>query len=122
MLDGRVAGDKGREDRVVVDVKKGELMMCSKWFCKWEERIEGRQWRGGVFYSPPGWTLHVSTPTQLSRSLLQLNTLSIRSGICMPMGNHSGVRSSQSHTLLLQLNWGVELGSSSHGLYFLRKG
>ena len=54
----------------------------------WEED------RSGVFYSPPGWTLHVSAPAQLSRSLLWSNTLSIGSDTCVLMECHSGVRSS----------------------------
>ena len=65
---------------------------------------------------PQEQTSHVSTPAWLSKSLLQLNTLFIRSGIYMLTGSHGGTRSSQSHTLLLLLlNWRVELGSSSCG-------
>ena len=54
----------------MVDVKEGELMMYGEWFCDWKERIEERRQRSGVPYSPSGQTLYVSTPTQLSRSLL----------------------------------------------------
>ena len=100
----------------MVDVKEGELMLFCKWFCKWEERMMERRQRDGVSYSPPKQTSHVSTPIQLSRSLLWLSTLSIRSGICMLMGFHAGIRSSRSHILLhLLLHWVAELGSSSHG-------
>ena len=93
-LDGRVVGDKGLEDRVAVDVNKGELMIFDERVCEWEEGTEGRRWRGGISYSPPGQTLHVSTPAWPSRSLLWLSTLSIGSGICMLMENHGGTRSS----------------------------
>ena len=93
-LDGRVLGEEEREVRVAVLVREGELMMCGKWVCEWEEWTEGRRRRGGVSYSPPGWTWHVSTPTQLSRSLLQPNTLSIGSETCVPSENLSGARSS----------------------------
>ena len=76
--------------------------------------VEERRQRDGVSYSPPGQTLHVSTPTQLSRSLLQPKTLSIGSGTCMPLECHSGIGSSRSCTLFhLLLNWVAELGSSS---------
>ena len=65
-----------------------------------------------VSYSPPEQTLHVSVPTQLSKSLLQPNTLSIRLGTCVSMECHSDIRSSQSHILLhLLLSQAVELGS-----------
>ena len=30
MLDGRVAGDKGQEDKVAVDVSEGEFMICDE--------------------------------------------------------------------------------------------
>ena len=50
----------------MVDVKEGELIV----FSEWEEGTEGRRQRGGVSYSLPGQTWHISTPTQLSRSLL----------------------------------------------------
>ena len=100
MFDGSIAGEEGQEDKVAVDVKERELMMCSKLFCEWEKGTEGRRWKGGVFYSLQEWTLHISTPTQLSRSLLQPNTLPIRSGTFMPMGHHGGIRSSRSHILL----------------------
>ena len=33
-LDGRVSEDKEREVKVVVEVSKGEFMMCGKWACK----------------------------------------------------------------------------------------
>ena len=118
-LDRRVLDDKEREVRVAVFVREGELIVCSRWVCEWE-RTEGRRQRGRVSYSSLRWTLCVSTPAQLSRSLLWPNTLSIRSGICMPMGNLGGTRSSQSCILLhLLLNQEVELGSSSHGSHFL---
>ena len=104
-------------------VKEGELMMFDKWVCKWEERIGRRRRRSGVFYGPLGQTWDVSTPTQLSRSLLWLSTLSIGSGTCMPMESCGGTRSSRSCILLLLLlNWGAELGSSGCGLHFLCKG
>ena len=35
MFEGRVAGDEGQEDKMVVDVKDGELMMYDKCFCEW---------------------------------------------------------------------------------------
>ena len=66
-----------------MDVREGELMVCDEWVCEWEERTGGRRWRGGVSYSPPGQTLHVSTPAWLSRSLLWPNIPSIRSGTCI---------------------------------------
>ena len=101
-------------------VRDGELILFVEWLCEWGERVEGRRQKSGVSYSPPGQTWHVSTPVWLSRSPLWLNTLSIRSRTCMPTGSHSGVRSSQSHILLLLLlNWVVELGSSGCGLHFL---
>ena len=93
-LDGRVLGDEEQEVKVAVGVKEGELILCDEWVYEWEERTEGRRRRGGVSYSPPEWTLHVSTPAWLSRSLLRLSTLSIRSGTCVPMGNCGGIRSS----------------------------
>ena len=92
-LEGRVFGDEERDIKVAVEVKEGELMIF-KWSCEWEERTEGKRWRGGVSYNPLGWTSHVSTPAWLSRSLLRLSIPSIRSGTCMPMGNHGGARSS----------------------------
>ena len=47
-LDGRVAGDKGREDRVVVGVSEEELIICDeRWFCRWEERMGRRRRDGG---------------------------------------------------------------------------
>ena len=79
---------------MAMEVKDGELMMFGGWFCKWGERTEERRWSGGVSYSPPGQTLYISTPAQLSRSLLQLNILSIGSGTCVLMENCGGVRSS----------------------------
>ena len=118
-LDGRVLGEEEQEVKVTVDVKNGELIVFGERCCKWK-RTEGRRWRGGVSYSLLEWTLHVSTPTQLSRGLLWPNTLSIRSDTCMLTGNHGGIRSSQSHTpLLLLLNWVAELGSSNRGPCFL---
>ena len=51
-FDGSIAGEEGQEDRMVVEVRGRELMMCSEWFCKWEEKTEGRRQRGGVSYSP----------------------------------------------------------------------
>ena len=92
-LDGRVSGDEEQEVKVVMDVKERELILYDKWVCKWEERAEGGRQRGGVSYSPLRQTLHVSTPTRLSRSLLWLNTLSIRSGTCVLMEHHGGVGS-----------------------------
>ena len=122
MLDGRVSGGEEWDVKVVVNVKDGELMMVGKWFCKWEEGSEGRRWRGEVSYSPPGQTSHVSTPAQLSRSLLWLSILSIGSRTCMLMECHDGIRSFQSHILLrLLLNQAAELGSSGHGPHFLGK-
>ena len=61
-----------------MDVNEGELMVFDKWVCKWEEeRIEEKRWKGVVSYSPLEWTLHVSTPAWLSRSLLWPSILSI---------------------------------------------
>ena len=94
MLDGRVSGKKVREVRVAVDVKEEELMIFDEWNCEWEWRTEGRRRRDGVSYSPLEQTLHVSTPTWQSRSLLQLNILSIRSRTCMLTECHGGIRSS----------------------------
>ena len=68
-------------------------MVYDEWVCDWEERTEGRRWWSEVSYSFQGWTSCVSTPIQLSKSLLWLNTLSIGSGTYMPVGSHSGVRS-----------------------------
>ena len=103
-----------------MEVRDGEFMMNDEWSCKWEERTEGRRQRGGVSYSPPGWTLHVSTPAQQSRSLLWPSTLSIRSGTCAPTGSHSGAGSSRFRILLcLLLNQAAKLGSSGRGLHFL---
>ena len=70
MLDVRVSGDEEQDVRVAVFIKEGELIICNEWVCEWKERTEGERQAGGVSYSPPGWTLHVSTPTRLSRSLL----------------------------------------------------
>ena len=42
-LDGRVSEDEEQEGRVAVVVKDKELMMCSEWLCKWEEKTEGRR-------------------------------------------------------------------------------
>ena len=121
MVEERVFGDKEQEVRVVVDVKEGELIVFDGRCCEWE-KTEGRKWRGGVSYSPPGWTWGVSTPTRLSRSLLWLNIPSIRSGTFVLSGNLCGARSSQSHILLLLLlNWMAELGSSGCGPCFLSK-
>ena len=120
-LDGRVSEEEEREVRIAVNVKDRELMIF-KWSYKWEERTGRRRWRSGVSYSPLEQTSHVSTPTWLFRSLLQLSILSIRSRTCVPMERHGGVRSSQSRTLLLLLlNWEAELGSSGHGPHFLGK-
>ena len=119
-LDGRVSGKEVREVRVAVEVRDGKLMMFSEWSCEWEERTEGRRWRGGVSYSPLERTSRVSTPVRLSRSLLRPSTLSIRSRTCVLMERHGGTGSSRFHTLLLLLlNWEVELGSSGRGLCFL---
>ena len=68
-LEGRVLGEEEREVRVAVDVMDGELMTF-EWSCEWKERIEERRLRGGVSYSPPEQTLHVSIPARLFRSLL----------------------------------------------------
>ena len=46
-----------------MDVKVGELIVFDKEDYKWEKKIEGRRQRGGVSYSPLGWTWHVSAPT-----------------------------------------------------------
>ena len=120
-LEGRVFREEDHEVKVAVDVREGEFMMFDKWKCEWE-RTRGRRQRDGVFYSPPRWTLCVSTPARLSKSLLWPSILSIRSRTCMPMECLSGIRSSQSHILLLPLlNWEAELGSSSCGPHFLSK-
>ena len=112
-LDGRVSGVEVREVRVAV-----ELILNGEW-CEWE-RTEGRRWRGGVSYSPPGRTWHVSTPARLSRSLLRPSILSIGSRTYVPTGSHGGVGSSRSRTLLLLLlNRVAELGSSARGPHFL---
>ena len=119
MLERRVSGDKGREVKVVVLVREGELIAFDREDCKWGKRSKGKRQRGGVSYSPLEWTLRVSTPAQLSRSPLRLSILSIRSGTCMLMGNHSGIGSSRSRILLhLLLNQAAELGSSSRGPCF----
>ena len=39
MLEGKVVGDEGQEDRVTVEVSEGELMF-DKWVYEREERIE----------------------------------------------------------------------------------
>ena len=75
-------------------VRAGELMMFNKWICEKEERTEGGRQRDGASYSPPEQTLHVSTPTRLSRSLLQPSILSIGSRTCKLMEHHGGIRSS----------------------------
>ena len=62
-----------------MEVKKGKLILYNEWVYEWEERAEERRQRSGVSYSLPEQTLCVSTPAQLSRSLLQPNILSIRS-------------------------------------------
>ena len=77
---------------MAVDVKERELIVFDKWSCEWEKT--GRRRRGGVFYSSLEWTLHVSTPAQLSRSLLQLSILSIGSRTCVLTEHHSGIESS----------------------------
>ena len=101
-------------------VREGELIVFDEWCCEQEVWTEGRRWRDGVSYSPPGRTSHASAPAWLSRSLLQLNIPSIGSGTCMPTECHGGIRSSQSRTLLLLLlDWRVELGSSGRGPRFL---
>ena len=51
-LEDRVAGDKRQEERVVIEVKERELMLCDECFYEWEEETEGRRWRGGVSYTP----------------------------------------------------------------------
>ena len=119
MFEGRVAGDDGQEDKVVVEVNKGKLIVCNEWVCEWEERTKGRRWKGRAFYNPLGQTLHVSAPAWLFRSLLWPSTLSIGSGIFILTENRDDTRSSQSCTpLLLLLNWEAELGSSSCGPCF----
>ena len=121
MLEGRVSEEEVQEVKVAVDVSDGELMIFW-WSCEWEEKTVGRRQRGGVSYSLPEWTSCVSTPARLSRSLLQLSTLSIGSRTCGPSGSCSSVRSSQSHTLLLLLlNRAAELGSSIRGPRFLNR-
>ena len=75
-------------------VKDEELIVYNKWFCKWGERTEERRQKGGVSYSPPQWTLHVSTPAWLSRSLLWPSIPSIGSSTFVLMESHSGTRSS----------------------------
>ena len=92
-LEGRVSGEEVQEVRVAVEVSEGELISCDEW-CEWEEKIGERRRRGGVSYTPRGWTSHVSTPARLSRSLLWPSTLSIRSGTCELMRNRGGIRSS----------------------------
>ena len=93
-FEGRVSGDEVREVRVTEEVSEGELILCDEWWCEQEGKTEGRRRRGGVFYNPPGRTLHVSTPARLSRSLLRPSTLSIGSRTCVPMGNQGDVESS----------------------------
>ena len=83
-----------------MEVREGELMICNEWIYEWEERTGERRQRGGVFYSPLKQTSHVSSPAQLSKSLLWLNILSIRSGTCVLMRCYGGVESFQFHTLL----------------------
>ena len=39
MLEGKVAGDVGQEGRVVVDVSKGEFMVCNECVCEWRRKI-----------------------------------------------------------------------------------
>ena len=63
MLEGSVAGDKEQEDKVVVDVREGELISFNEWFCEWEEETEGRRQKDGVSYAPQEQTWHVPTPT-----------------------------------------------------------
>ena len=89
MLEGTVAGEEVREDKVAVHVREGELIVFGKLLCEW-----GRRWRGGAFYSLREQTLHVSIPAQLSRSLLRPSSPSIGSRTCVPTGSHSGARSS----------------------------
>ena len=92
-LEGKVAEDEGQEDRVVVEVSKGEFMMCNEWTFKRKERTEERRWRGGVSYSPLRQTLHISASAQL----LYLGVFFCqvpRSGTCMLMECHSGIESS----------------------------
>ena len=93
-FDGRVAEDEGQEDKAAVEVSKEELMFGDECVCKWEEKSEGRRWRGRVSYSPPEWTLHVLTPAQLSTSLLWPSILSIGSSTCVLMEHHGGIESS----------------------------
>ena len=79
---------------MVVEVKDKELMMFSERICERGEKTEGRRQRGEVSYTPQEQTWCVSTPAWLSRSLLQLNTLSIISGTCMLSECHGDIESS----------------------------
>ena len=94
MFDGSMAEEGEQEDRVAVDVKEGEFMMFNEQVCEQEENTDGGRQRGEVSYSLQEWTLHVSTPTWLSRSLLQPNILSIGSNTSVPIEFHSGIESS----------------------------
>ena len=93
-LDGRVSREEVREVKVAVEIREGELMMFDEWSCELGKRTEGGKQRGGVSYSPPERTSHVSTPVRLSRSLLRPSIPSIGSRTCVPMGNCGGVGSS----------------------------
>ena len=92
-LDGSVVGDEVREDKVMVEVSEGELMLFDEWLCEWGEETKGRRQRGRVFHSLPEQTWCISTPAQLSRGLLWPSTLSIRSGTCVPSEHHGIIRS-----------------------------
>ena len=76
-----------------MDVNEWELMVCNKRIFEGES-TEGRRWRGGVSYTSQEQTMHVLTLTQLSKSLLWSDTLSIRSGTCVLMELYGGARSS----------------------------
>ena len=50
-FDGSVVEKEGQEDKVMVDIKEGELMMFNEWVCEWEKKIKGRRQRSRVSYS-----------------------------------------------------------------------
>ena len=51
-LEGSISENKVQEERVAVEVREGELMMCDEWFCELEETTKRRRLRGGVSYTP----------------------------------------------------------------------
>ena len=69
MLDDRVTGEERQEDKVMVGVKEGELILFDRRVFKWE-RTEGRRWRSRVSYNHQVWTSYISVPAQQSTSLL----------------------------------------------------